>query len=351
MTVDAFIAERRARWAELENAVKHARRGRLRALPASELERFGLLLRHASSDLAIARREFPDAAITEYLNTLCARAHPLLYRGAPLRLSTVTHFYATGLPRAFRAAWPYIVASLGLLALGFLAGWIAIDVRPDLRASLVPPSLFDEMARGHIQANVPDAPFAASFIIQNNIRVALICFAGGVLIGIPTAFVLLSNGWMLGTVAAAVHLGGYDLQFWSLIVPHGVIELSVIVIAGGTGLMLGDAALRPRQLRRGDALAAAARRAVTLAVGAATLLIIAGTLEAFASPSGLPDAVKLTIGAVAGALLYSWLLLAGRVDWMSWRSSASRRAGTATASSRRSASPSALAPNAADPSR
>jgi len=312
MTLDTFIAERRARWVELESAVKQARRGRLRALPASELERFGLLLRHASSDLAIARREYPDAAITEYLNTLCARAHPLLYRGAPMRLSALTHFYATGLPRAFRAAWPYIVASLGLLALGFVAGWIAVDVRPDLRASLVPSSLFDQMARGHIQANVPDAPFAASFIIQNNIRVALICFAGGVLIGIPTAFVLLSNGWMLGTVAAAVHIGGYDLQFWSLIVPHGVIELSVIVIAGGTGLMLGDAILRPGQMRRGDALAMAARRAVTLAVGAATLLIIAGALEGFVSPSGLPDAAKLAIGAAAGTLLYSWLLLAGR---------------------------------------
>jgi uncharacterized membrane protein SpoIIM required for sporulation len=312
MTVDTFIAERQARWAELESAVKTARRGRLRSLPASQLERFGLLVRHTSSDLAIARREYPDAAITEYLNGLVSRAHPLLYHGSPIRLSAVPRFYATGLPRAFRAAWPYIVASLALLALGFVAGWIAVDVRPDLRAALVPQSLFDQMARGQIQANVPDAPFAASFIIQNNIRVALICFAGGVLIGLPTAYVLLANGWMLGTVAAAVHLGGYDLQFWSLIVPHGVIELSVIVIAGGTGLMLGDAILRPGQLRRGDALSAAARRAVVLAVGAATLLIIAGTLEAFVSPSSLPDAAKLAIGAAAGTLLYSWLVLAGR---------------------------------------
>ena len=312
MSIDAFIAERQARWSELENAVKQGRRGRLRSMPASELERFGLLVRHTSSDLAIARREYPDAPITEYLNALCARAHPLLYRGAPMRLAAIPHFFATGLPRAFRASWPYIAASLGLLALGFIAGWIAVDVRPDLRASLVPPSLFDEMARGQIHANVPDAPFAASFIIQNNIRVALICFAGGVLIGLPTALVLLTNGWMLGTIAAAVHIGGYDLQFWSLIVPHGVIELSVIVIAGGTGLMLGDSILRPRQLRRGDSLSVAARRAVSLAVGAATLLVVAGTLEAFVSPSALPDAVKLSVGAVAAALLYSWLLLVGR---------------------------------------
>ncbi len=270
------------------------------------------MLRHASSDLAIARRDHPGSELTDYLNSLCARAHPLLYRAPATSPRMLADFYATRLPRAFRGAWPYVTASLALLLLGFVAGWIAVDLRPDLRSSLVPQSLFDEMARGRIQGNVPDAPFAASFIIQNNIRVALICFAGGVLLGLPTALVLLSNGWMLGSVAAAVHLGGYDVQFWSLIVPHGVIELSVIVIAGGTGLMLGDAILRPGPLRRGDALAAAARRAVSLAVGAATLLVVAGTLEAFVSPSGIPDAAKLAIGATAGALLYAWLTLAGR---------------------------------------
>ena len=312
MSLDAFIAERQARWAALEAAIRSAKRGRLRNQSAGDIERFGLLLRQASSDLAIARRDHPDAPITEYLNTLCARAHPLLYRGRPWRPGAIGPFFATALPRSFRAAWPYIVASLALMAIGFIAGWVAVDVRPDLRASLVPPSLFDEMARGQIGNGVQDAPFAAAFIIQNNIRVALICFAGGMLLGIPTAIVLLGNGWMLGTVAAAVHIGGYDLQFWSLIVPHGVIELSIIVIAGGTGLMLGDAILRPGPLRRGDALAVAARRVVSLAIGAATLLIVAGTLEAFVSPSGLPEAAKLAIGAGAGSLLYSWLILSGR---------------------------------------
>jgi len=117
---------------------------------------------------------------------------------------------------------------------------------------------------------------------------------------------------MLGTIAAAVRLGGYDVQFWSLIVPHGVLELSVIIISGGTGLMLGDAILRPGQLRRGEALARVAARAVLLALGTASLLIIAGTLEAFVSPSSLPAAAKLAIGATVGMLLYGWLLLAGR---------------------------------------
>jgi uncharacterized membrane protein SpoIIM required for sporulation len=312
VSLDAFIAERQARWAALEGAIKTARRGRLRSQSASDIERFGLLLRQTSSDLAIARRDHPGAPLTEYLNTLCARAHPLLYRGRPWRPGAIGPFFATALPRSFRAAWPYIVASLGLMVIGFIAGWVAVDLRPDLRASLVPPSLFDEMARGQIGTGVQDAPFAAAFIIQNNIRVALICFAGGMLLGIPTALVLLTNGWMLGTVAAAVRIGGYDYQFWSLIVPHGVLELSVIVISGGTGLMLGDAILRPGQLRRADALARVAVRAVMLVLGAASLLIIAGSLETFVSPSALPDGVKLAIGGAVGVLLYSWLILAGR---------------------------------------
>jgi uncharacterized membrane protein SpoIIM required for sporulation len=312
VSLDTFIAERSSRWAALEAAIKTAKRGRLRSQSAGDIERFGLLLRQTSSDLAIARRDHPDAPITEYLNTLCARAHPLLYRGRPWRLGSIGPFFATALPRSFRAAWPYIVASLALLVIGFIAGWVAVDLRPDLRASLVPQSLFDEMARGQIGTGVQDAPFAAAFIIQNNIRVALICFAGGMLLGIPTALVLLTNGWMLGTVAAAVRLGGYDYQFWSLIVPHGILELSVIVISGGTGLMLGDAILRPGQLRRTDSLARVAVQAVLLALGAATLLIIAGTLEAFVSPSSLPDGVKLGVGGTVGVLLYSWLLLAGR---------------------------------------
>lgn len=312
MTLERFVAERQARWAELEAAVKRARRGRLRGMPAQEIERFGLLLRHAASDLAIARRDYPDAEVTAYLNTLCARSHPMLYRGTPMRLSSIPGFYARGLPRTFRAAWPFVLASLALLAIGFLAGFVAVYLRPDLRSSLVPQSLFDEMARGQIQANVPDAPLAATFIIQNNIRVALVAFAGGVVLGLPTAFVLLANGWMLGAIAAAVHEGGYDLAFWSLIVPHGVIELSVIVIVGGTGLMVGTALLRPGKLRRSDALGNAARHAVVLAIGMATLLIIAGTLEAFVSPSSLPGAAKLGVGAITALLLYSWLLVGGR---------------------------------------
>jgi uncharacterized membrane protein SpoIIM required for sporulation len=287
------------------------RRGHLRDIPAAELEHFGSLYREAASDLAIARRDFPDDNLTTYLNDLCARAHPMLYRSPPVRPVDVVRWFAVGIPRAFRARRAYVLLSLGLMVAGVVAGWLAVDLRPDLRSSLIPQSGFDQLARGQVSA-LPSAPLLGTVIITNNIKVAAVCFLGGALAGLPTALILVANGWMLGTIAAAVHQGGYDLAFWSLIVPHGVLELSIIVIAGAAGLCVGDAILRPGLLRRGEALSRAAQGSLGLVAGSASLLIVSGIVEAYVSPSTLPAWVKLLIGASIGTALYSWLLLTGR---------------------------------------
>ncbi|MFN2452380.1 MAG: stage II sporulation protein M [Candidatus Dormibacteria bacterium] len=311
MTADQFVARRQPAWVELEAAIRRTKSG-IRSMPARDLERFGVLYRHAASDLAIARRDFAHEEVTRYLGELCARAHPLVYRGEGLRPAAIPHFYAVELPRLFRASWPYMVASLLLLVAGAAAGWAAVTLRPDLAPALVPSSLFDQMARGRIGGDIPDAGIAFGFITTNNIRVAVIACCGGVLLALPTVFILLSNGWVLGTLAGAIHQGGFDLAFWSLILPHGVLELSVIVFAGGAGLMLGDSFLRPGLASRSDAFAGAARRAFRLALGFAFLLPICGMIESFISPSGLPRAAKLGVALLTGVLLYAWLLLAGR---------------------------------------
>jgi uncharacterized membrane protein SpoIIM required for sporulation len=311
VTLDAFIATRSERWAQLEAMLSRSRRGRLRDIPAADLEHFGSLYRLAAGDLAIARRDFPLDNIATYLNDLCARAHPMLYRSAPARPRDLALWFATGIPRAFRARRRYILVSLGIMAAAAAAGWLAVDLRPDLRASLVPQSGFDQLARGQVNT-LPNAPLLGTVIITNNIKVAAVCFLGGALAGIPTALILAANGWMLGTIAEAVHQGGYDLAFWSLIVPHGVLELSIIVIAGAAGLYVGDALLRPGLLGRGEAFSRAARSSLGLAAGSASLLIVSGIVEAYVSPSALPAWFKLLFGAAIGSALYGWLLLTGR---------------------------------------
>lgn len=313
MNADEFVARRQAAWQELEQAISRARRGSLRALSAEDLERFGMLYRRAAGDLAIAARDFADQPVTEYLNGLCSRAHPLLYRGPSPKLSRVLGFYAVELPRAVRAARLYLGISFGLFLLGAVAGWLAVILRPDLVSSLVPASVLDQLAQGHLGNNAlaQYSPILAAFIIQNNVFVCLVCLASGIGLGLPTAYVLASNGWMLGTLGAAVHQGGYDVAFWALIVPHGAIELSVIFIAGAAGLIIGDSLLRPGLLRRMDSLTRGGQRALVLAVGAAPLLVIAGLIESFITPSDAAVGFKLAVGAVTGTLLWSWLLLAG----------------------------------------
>jgi uncharacterized membrane protein SpoIIM required for sporulation len=314
MRVEDFVARRQQSWHELENGINRARRGRLRGMPAQDLERFGMLYRRAAGDLAIAARDFPDQPVTDYLNSLLTRAHPLLFRGPSPQLSRIVRFYAVELPRAVRAAQRYVYASLGLFALGAVAGWLAVLLRPDLLAGLVPPQVLDGLSQGHIgnQALREFAPALAAFIIQNNIVVSLIALVGGVGVGLPTAFMLLTNGWMLGTLGAAVHQAGIDAGFWALIVPHGAVEISVIIIAGAGGLMIGDSLLRPGLLRRIDSLTRAAQRALVLALGAAPLLVVAGLIESFVTPSDMADGAKLAVGAITGVLLWSWFLLAGR---------------------------------------
>ena len=311
MNLEAFTAGRQARWAELEARTATLAGSRLRSLRAEDVERFAILYRRAASDLAIARRDFPDQAITEYLNSLCGRSHVLLNRGSPPRFRNALRFFATGAPRVFRANAGYFLASLALLLAGTVAGWLAYDLRPDLRGLLVPDSLFAQMAQGSPGISVPEPFLAAPSIFLHNIEVAVLVFILGVGAGVPTAFFVFLQGWSLGTLGAAVHGGGYDYAFWSLIAAHGVLEMSVIVTAGAAGLRLGDALLRPGLRSRADSLAHAGGDMVGLAVATMLLLVIAGTLEAFVSPSRLPGGAKIAIGLGVGACFYAWLLLAG----------------------------------------
>ncbi|MBV9329044.1 MAG: stage II sporulation protein M, partial [Chloroflexi bacterium] len=182
------------------------------------------------------------------------------------------------------------------------------------RAALVPAELRSIMESGRTWTDIEPAlrPGMATLIFTNNIQVAFLAFAGGVLFGLGTVYVLVSNGLMLGSVMGAAQFYGVGPLLWSFISPHGYLELTCIVIAGAAGLMLGDALLRPGLLMRREALARAARRAVELVLGAAPVLVIAGFIEAFVSPSDLPIGIKLAIGLLAGCVLYTLLLSVGR---------------------------------------
>jgi uncharacterized membrane protein SpoIIM required for sporulation len=181
---------------------------------------------------------------------------------------------------------------------------------PPLAEQILPPNMTRVVREGRLWTDTPGLlrPFAASVIVSNNIQVSVMAFAGGILLGTFTVYVLILNGLLFGAVFGYTHLYGLDGKLAAFVSPHGYIELTVIFIAGGAGLRMAWAIIQPGLLARRDALAEAARGATLLVIGALPLLLVAGLIEGFVSPSDLPDGLKVAIGPVTGLGLHLFLL-------------------------------------------
>jgi uncharacterized membrane protein SpoIIM required for sporulation len=313
-TVDEFVTRRQADWRELETLLGRAAGRGLRSFAGPELERFGRLYRHTSADLAVAQRDFPGDRVRTYLDQLLARAHPYLYQREVADWHSLLSFFTVGFPRLYRANAPYVLASAALFFLPALLAYLATLTSPAAQEALVPPGLLGTIRAGKMWTDIPEdvRPAMSTFLMTHNLQVSIMAFAGGVLAGLGTIYVLVQNGIHLGSVLGACQAHGLGLALFSFISSHGYLELSDVVIAGAAGLRLGYPLLNPGLQTRRAALAEGAKVAVRLLLGAAPLLLLAGAFEAFVSPSGLPPEAKIVIGAITGVLLYSYLLLAGR---------------------------------------
>jgi uncharacterized membrane protein SpoIIM required for sporulation len=328
MNVDTFYHSRRGDWERLEKLLEEAQKSPQRLRP-DQVQAIGSLYRKATSDLAFAQRDYPNHELTQFLNQLVAQAHALVYRGEPLGIERFKRFVLAGFPRAFRRAYRYIlVAALALFGPALLAGFLTYW-QPESARWILPvgaQGVIRQLERQELWTDIPldQRPYASTFIMQNNIQVSIMAFGVGALAAVPTVLILATNGLMLGGVMGlAAHYGVGD-QLATFVIGHGVIELSVVTIAGGAGLMLGWAVIQPRMMRRRDALSLAARRAIRLLAGAVPLLVVAGLIEGLISPAeGVSWQVKLAIGLLSGLALYAYLLLAGRDRPQSVRASSS----------------------------
>jgi uncharacterized membrane protein SpoIIM required for sporulation len=315
---ERFVVERQGDWARLESLISRVQIGQLRALSAGELEEMTRLYRLAASDLARARRDFPGDRVVSYLNRLVSSSYSHVYSGTGFSWKDISRWYAGGFPRLFRAtAGYYLFAALLFFGTGILS-FVATVSYPPAAQALLPSNVYQSVAsyaeRGMLWTEIPavERSLASATIMTNNIQVAMLAFAGGMLLGVGTALILVYNGIQLGAIFGIVttHDLGWDLL--AFVSSHGVIELSVICLAGGAGMMLADSILRPGMLTRGESLRLAAQRAMQLLLGGASLLVIAGLIEGFLSPSEVPDVVKFGTGILTGVLLYGYWLLVGR---------------------------------------
>ncbi|HZN11517.1 MAG TPA: stage II sporulation protein M [Blastocatellia bacterium] len=307
---DTFIEKRKAGWRRLEELAARARGRRgLRRLSREEVREIGRSYRRAATDLAIARVESHDPRLVSYLNGLVIHAHGMIYRTPSRGLRAVFAFYRDEFPAVFRRTARFTVAVAAIFLLIALGSFVA-TYRDDDFAD------FAYVGRGTVQLIKENrmwtdwlnehAPVGAAGIMANNLGVGFKTFAASILPVVGTVDALMPTALQFGAINALIVKYRMTLKLWSFVAGHGVLEFAAIFIAGGAGLMLGLSLVAPGERTRREALLERGATAIKLLAGCIPLLIIAGLIEGFVSPTPLHPAFKFSVSAATavGLALY-----------------------------------------------
>jgi uncharacterized membrane protein SpoIIM required for sporulation len=308
--MDAFAAAHGGEWDRLATLVR--RRHRLTGAETDELVR---LYQRASTHLSQLRASAgADPVRVARLAALVARARSAVTGAHVPSWRIVARFARYDFPAAaYRARWWWLGAAVGSIVVAVATAWW-IDRSPGVQAALLPPAaakaLVQQQFQGYYTAN-PAASFAAQ-VWTNNLWIAAESLIYGMLLGIPTLWVLLENAVNIGVNAGYLFAHGKGTLFFSLILPHGMLELSAVFLAAAAGLRLGWTVIDPGNRRRGQALAQEGRSAIIITIGVVVALAVSGAIEAFVTPSSLPTWARITIGAVAVTAFIGYTLVLGR---------------------------------------
>ncbi|MDQ2726324.1 MAG: stage II sporulation protein M [Actinomycetota bacterium] len=311
MDIDRFLAENRPAWDRLRQLTTRARRQR--NLSGTELEELVDLYQRASGHLSHAQVAFADPAVLSELSVLVGGSSAVIYGTRSGQRPRIGSFFTTTFPAAFWHVRRLFVLAAALTLGPALAVGLWIANSSAARSASAPAAVRQAYVNHDFAAYYSSEP-AGAFATQvytNNVRVAAEAFAGGVVFGIPTAFLLVENGANLGSATGLFAAAGQQGKFWGLILPHGLIETTSVILAGAAGLRLGVTVIDPGDRKRGRALAEEGRRTVVLLFGVVLTLAVAGAIEGFVTGSGLPTAVRVGLGVAVEIVFFAWVGLLG----------------------------------------
>jgi len=307
--VDAFVLAHRATWDRLELLVKDRRQ-----LTGAEIDELVELYQRVSTHLSMLRSGSSDLALVGSLSSLVARARAAV-TGAHAPLSTeFTRFWTVSFPVVAYRAWRWWLAT----AVVFFAVAAAIAMwvigSPEVQSTIGTPSELNELVN-HDFASYYSDHSAIAFGLQvwvNNSWVAAKCIAFSVLLGLPIPFVLFANAANLGVVGGLMLQAGKGDVMLGLLIPHGLLELTAVFLAGAAGMRLGWSVISPGDRPRGQVLAEQGRAVASVAVGLVVVLLISGAIESLVTPSPLPTFLRIGIGILAEAGFLTYIVYFGR---------------------------------------
>ena len=274
--------------------------------------------RSLGRDLSLARALLPNSSLCRELEVLFLKAHDAVFRRPGKFRAQLAELFVDDVPRVFHdmRATIWITATLFLGA--GVVGWLLVTFNPELASLFASEKMIEMVQKGELWTddllNVVPSSVLSVHIMANNIAVSLFAFALGALYGLGTIYIIGLNGLMLGGIFAFT--ARYDMagRLFQFVVAHGVVELSVICLAGAAGIQLGNALVRPGLKTRITAFREAVSDAATLLPVVVLFLVGAGLIEGFVSPDERYSlAARSVIGVAYGVLL--WTVLSGRI----WR--------------------------------
>ncbi|MDR2348036.1 MAG: stage II sporulation protein M [Bifidobacteriaceae bacterium] len=307
MDIEAFAAERSAAWDRLA----HLADGR--TLSGAEADELVWLYERVATDLSGLRSEAPDPALVSELSVRLATARSRILGAHDTSTGALRRFVELTVPEAlYRLRWWSLGCAALSIAVAVLAGvWVVAE--PSALAILGSPEerqQYVDEAFAAYYSEYAHSSFAA-LVWTNNARVAALCVAGGIS-GLFPVYVLFQNAVMVGATGGMMWSHGAGGVFFSLILPHGLLELTCIFVAGAVGLRLFWSWLAPGPRTRAASLAREGKAAAAAVVGLSVALGLSGLVEGFITPSGLPTWLKMALGALALAAFASYMLVVGR---------------------------------------
>ena len=309
MDLDAFAIEHGAEWQRLRQLLSRPRR----RLSAAEVDELVMLYRRAATHLSVVQSRTPDPNLVAMLTRLVLQARAAVNPAPGFRWVAVWRFLTISFPiEVYRAGrW---CAGVGAAFVGLSAVLIAIVAGdPQVALQFMPQAEIDSLVSHDFEAYYSsNAPQNFTFAVwTNNAWLSAICLASGVIL-LPVLYLLWSNALNLGLVGGVMVGNDRSDVFFGLLLVHGLLELTCIFVAAGVGLRIGWAWIAPGPLRtRGQAVASAGRSGVAVALGLVPVLLVSGVVEAFVTPSPLPSAVKLFVGALVWLAFMAYVIVLG----------------------------------------
>ncbi len=319
MDLAAFFGKRRPDWRRLEEILRRVEGSGLGSLDEEQAVEFGRLYRCAASDLNQAQTFVSGDATVKYLNDLVARCYLVIYGKTRVDLRGLVRYLFWGYPAVFRRYLGHVFLATMILAGGAVFGFLASCLDARAREFFLPsdfPMIQPEEGEAEAMPPASTGELAgfSSQLFMNNMSVSLAAFALGITAGIGTAWLLWYNGILMGTLAAVFTQAGHFKQFCTGVLPHGVLEIPAILIAGGAGFLLAQGIIRARSWPRLQELPRTGKEALLLVAGCFPLLIVAAILEAVVARAPeryLDSGFKLAVAGVFALLFAGYVLLLG----------------------------------------